>query len=268
MAITTINNTLFCKWCDAVYYACVNGISEKILFTYNNNTMLNFCKMFLITENSPSNKESTKLQQEKWSNIDYSRIKWYQMCGKIHLENYKYATYNIYTGARMSLTGVGCRLQTCSRLASERFNSAFCAPIFTWEQTLKKKQQRFTYSYQLCDVYRKSYVLFLWSSLSPFFFPFTFCPSHFPSEPHPLSRQLFIVWIEACSTLTNRFPCLKLISCNNINKLCHLIALFFPQIAAEREWLPLEVSSHATIAHSDILLIVFEKRNFIAKALG
>lgn len=48
--------------------------------------------MFLITENSPSNKESTKLLQEKLSNIDYSRIKWYQMCGKIHLENYKYAT--------------------------------------------------------------------------------------------------------------------------------------------------------------------------------
>ena len=30
----------------------------------------------------------------------------------------------------MSLTGVGCRLQTCSRLASERFDSAFCAPYF------------------------------------------------------------------------------------------------------------------------------------------
>ena len=89
--------------------------------------MLNFCKMFLITENSPSNKESTKLLQEKLSNIDYSRIKWYQMCGKIHFENYKYATYNVFKGARMSLTGVGCRLQTCSRLASERFNSAFCA---------------------------------------------------------------------------------------------------------------------------------------------
>ena len=27
----------------------------------------------------------------------------------------------------MTLTGVGCRLQTCSRLASERFDSAFCA---------------------------------------------------------------------------------------------------------------------------------------------
>ena len=127
MAITTINNTLFCKRYDAVHYACVNGISEKILFTYNNNTMLNFCKMFLITENSPSNKESTRLLQEKLSNIDYSRIKSYQMCGKIHFENYKYATYNNDTGARMSLTGVGCRLQTCSRLASERFNSAFCA---------------------------------------------------------------------------------------------------------------------------------------------
>ena len=30
----------------------------------------------------------------------------------------------------MTLTGVGCRLQTCSRLASERFDSAFCAPDF------------------------------------------------------------------------------------------------------------------------------------------
>ena len=35
--------------------------------------------------------------------------------------------------ARMSLTGVGCRLQTCSRLASERFDSAFCATnFFEW----------------------------------------------------------------------------------------------------------------------------------------
>ena len=172
--------------------------------------------------------------------------------------------------ARMSLTGVGCRLQTCSRLASERFNSAFCAPIFTWEQTLKKNNNNknlhthINYATctgnRMCFFYEALYLLF--------FFPFTFCPSHFPSEPHPLSLQLFIVWIEACSTLTNRFPCLKLISCNNINKLSHLIALFFPQIAAEREWLPLEASFHATIVHSDILLIVFEKRNFIAKALG
>ena len=172
--------------------------------------------------------------------------------------------------ARMSLTGVGCRLQTCSRLASERFNSAFCAPIFTWEQTLKKKKTT-TKIYILISTMRRVPEIVCAFSMQlfiSFFFPFTFCPSHFPSEPHPLSRQLFIVWIEACSTLTNRFPCLKLISCNNINKLSHLIALFFPQIAAEREWLPLEASFHATIVHSDILLIVFEKRNFIAKALG
>ena len=171
--------------------------------------------------------------------------------------------------ARMSLTGVGCRLQTCSRLASERFNSAFCAPIFTWEQTLKKKKT--TKIYILTSTMRRVPEIVCAFSMKlfiSFFFPFTFCPSHFPSEPHPLSRQLFIVWIEACSTLTNRFPCLKLISCNNINKLSHLMALFFPQIAAEREWLPLEASFHATIVHSDILLIVFEKRNFIAKALG
>ena len=171
--------------------------------------------------------------------------------------------------ARMSLTGVGCRLQTCSRLASERFNSAFCAPIFTWEQTLKKKTT--TKIYILTSTMRRvpEFVCaFSMKLFISFFFPFTFCPSHFPSEPHPLSRQLFIVWIEACSTLTNRFPCLKLISCNDINKLSHLTALFFPQIAAEREWLPLEASFHATIVHSDILLIVFEKRNFIAKALG
>ena len=103
-----------------------------------------------------------------------------QVRGVIYSNIYKRMA-NLTTIARMSLTGVGCRLQTCSRLASERFNSAFCAPIFTWEQTLtKKKQQKFTYSHQLCDVYRKSYVLFLWSSLSPFFsiyflsFPFSF----------------------------------------------------------------------------------------------
>ena len=176
---------------------------------------------------------------------------------------------NLIFIARMSLTGVGCRLQTCSRLASERFNSAFCAPIFTWEQTLKKKNNNKNLhthiNYATCTGNR---MCFFYEALYLLFFPFTFCPSHFPSEPHPLSRQLFIVWIEACSTLTNRFPCLKLISCNNINKLSHLIALFFPQIAAEREWLPLEASFHATIVHADILLIVFEKRNFIAKALG
>ncbi len=32
-----------------------------------------------------------------------------------------------YTIARMSLSGLGCRLQTCSRLASEWFNSTFRA---------------------------------------------------------------------------------------------------------------------------------------------
>ena len=102
-----------------------------------------------------------------------------QVGGVIYSNIYKrMANYTFI--ARMSLTGVGCRLQTCSRLASERFNSAFCAPIFTWEQTFKKKKQKFTYSHQLCDVYWKSYVLFLWSSLSPFFFiyflsfPFSF----------------------------------------------------------------------------------------------
>lgn len=84
-----------------------------------------------------------------------------QVRGVIYSNIYKRMA-NLSFIARMSLTGVGCRLQTCSRLASERFNSAFCAPIFTWEQTLtKKKQQKFTYSHQLCDVYRKSYVLFL-----------------------------------------------------------------------------------------------------------
>ena len=35
----------------------------------------------------------------------------------------------------MTLTGVGCRLQTCSRLASERFDSAFCALPFVLEKT-------------------------------------------------------------------------------------------------------------------------------------
>ena len=68
-----------------------------------------------------------------------------QVGGVIYSNIYKrMANYTFI--ARMSLTGVGCRLQTCSRLASERFNSAFCAPIFTWEQTLKKKKtkQKFT----------------------------------------------------------------------------------------------------------------------------
>ena len=199
-----------------------------------------------------------------------------QVGGVIYSNIYKRMANYIFI-ARMSLTGVGCRLQTCSRLASERFNSAFCAPIFTWEQTLKKNKTKKNKKNQKKKIYILTSTMrrvleiicaFSMKLFISFFFPFTFCPSHFPSEPHPLSRQLFIVWIEACSTLTNRFPCLKLISCNNINKLCHLIALFFPQIAAEREWLPLEASSHATIAHSDILLIVFEKRNFIAKALG
>ena len=40
------------------------------------------------------------------------------------------AAVRLTKNARMTLTGVGCRLQTCSRLASERFDSAFCAPDF------------------------------------------------------------------------------------------------------------------------------------------
>ena len=64
-----------------------------------------------------------------------------QVGGVIYSNIYKRMA-NLTFIARMSLTGVGCRLQTCSRLASERFNSAFCAPIFTWEQTLKKKKPK------------------------------------------------------------------------------------------------------------------------------
>lgn len=67
-----------------------------------------------------------------------------QVGGVIYSNIYKRMA-NCTLIARMSLTGVGCRLQTCSRLASERFNSAFCAPIFTWEQTLKKKTTREIY---------------------------------------------------------------------------------------------------------------------------
>ena len=116
-----------------------------------------------------------------------------QVGGVIYSNIYKRMANYIFI-ARMSLTGVGCRLQTCSRLASERFNSAFCAPIFTWEQTLKKKKnkkkQKFTYSHQLCDVYWKSYVLFLWSSLSPFFFHLLFVlPIFLPN--HTLYRVNF-----------------------------------------------------------------------------
>ena len=171
--------------------------------------------------------------------------------------------------ARMSLTGVGCRLQTCSRLASERFNSAFCAPIFTWEQTLKKKNNNknlhthINYATctgnRMCFFYEALYLLFFSIYFLSFPFSFRTTPS-IASTFHRLDWSLL--------NFNQPFPCLKLISCNNINKLSHLIALFFPQIAAEREWLPLEASFHATIVHSDILLIVFEKRNFIAKALG
>ena len=40
----------------------------------------------------------------------------------------------------MTLTGVGCRLQTCSRLASERFDSAFCALNFdSFMGSIKKR---------------------------------------------------------------------------------------------------------------------------------
>ena len=106
------------------------------------------------------------------------------MCGKIHFENYKYAMYNYDTGARMSLTGVGCRLQTCSRLASERFNSAFCAPIFTWEQTLKKKKKKNLHTHinyatctgnHMCFFYEALYLLFFFHLL--FVLPI-FLPNH------------------------------------------------------------------------------------------
>lgn len=114
-----------------------------------------------------------------------------QVGGVIYSNIYKRMANYTYI-ARMSLTGVGCRLQTCSRLASERFNSAFCAPIFTWEQTLKKKKKKkFTYSHQLCDVYRKSYVLFLWSSLSPFFFSIYFLSFPFSFRTTPSIASTF-----------------------------------------------------------------------------
>ena len=80
--------------------------------------------------------------------------------------------------ARMSLTGVGCRLQTCSRLASERFNSAFCAPIFTWEQTLKTKIYLLTSTMRrvpeiVCAFSMKLFISFFFS-IYFLSFPFSF----------------------------------------------------------------------------------------------
>ena len=80
--------------------------------------------------------------------------------------------------ARMSLTGVGCRLQTCSRLASERFNSAFCAPIFTREQTLKTKIYLLTSTMRrvpeiVCAFSMKLFISFFFS-IYFLSFPFSF----------------------------------------------------------------------------------------------
>ena len=90
-----------------------------------------------------------------------------QVDGVIYSNIYRRMT-NITFIARMSLTGVGCRLQTCSRLASERFNSAFCAPIFTWEQTLQKQTKHLhthiNYATctgnRMCFFYEALYLLF------------------------------------------------------------------------------------------------------------
>lgn len=103
-----------------------------------------------------------------------------QVGGVIYSNIYKrMANYTFI--ARMSLTGVGCRLQTCSRLASERFNSAFCAPIFTWEQTLKKRQNKNLLTHinyatctgnRMCFFYEALYLLFF--SIYFLSFPFSF----------------------------------------------------------------------------------------------
>ena len=105
-----------------------------------------------------------------------------QVGGVIYSNIYKrMANYTFI--ARMSLTGVGCRLQTCSRLASERFNSAFCAPIFAWEQTLKKKNKKNKTLYthinyatctgnHMCFFYEALYLLFF--SIYFLSFPFSF----------------------------------------------------------------------------------------------
>ena len=104
-----------------------------------------------------------------------------QLRGVIYSNIYKRMA-NLTFIARMSLTGVGCRLQTCSRLASERFNSAFCAPIFTWEQTLKKKNNNknlhthINYATctgnRMCFFYEALYLLFF--SIYFLSFPFSF----------------------------------------------------------------------------------------------
>ena len=109
-----------------------------------------------------------------------------QVGGVIYSNIYKrMANYTFI--ARMSLTGVGCRLQTCSRLASERFNSAFCAPIFTWEQTLKKtknKKNKNLHTHinyatctgnHMCFFYEALYLLFFFHLL--FVLPI-FLPNH------------------------------------------------------------------------------------------
>ena len=101
-----------------------------------------------------------------------------QVGGVIYSNIYKrMANYTFI--ARMSLTGVGCRLQTCSRLASERFNSAFCAPIFTWEQTLKKKKKKNLHThinYATCTGNAFSMKFFISFFFSIYFlsFPFSF----------------------------------------------------------------------------------------------
>ena len=106
-----------------------------------------------------------------------------QVGGVIYSNIYKRMANNTFI-ARMSLTGVGCRLQTCSRLASERFNSAFCAPIFTWEQTLKKRQNKNLLTHinyatctgnRMCFFYEALYLLFFFHLL--FVLPI-FLPNH------------------------------------------------------------------------------------------
>ena len=70
----------------------------------------------------------------------------YHKCGSVQCGTNKYPSMVKVSVARMTLTGVGCRLQTCSRLASERFDSAFCAPPFYCSQVKEGFSRVWTFS--------------------------------------------------------------------------------------------------------------------------
>lgn len=64
------------------------------------------------------------------STVSYSNKLHHHKCKKLEICEFYIAVWGSFYSARMILSGLGCRLQTCSCLATEWFNSTFRAKRF------------------------------------------------------------------------------------------------------------------------------------------